>query len=144
MGVFKQSDVVKLMLRKWYKNGCRMFLKFCDTKILRIDIKKRVFGKVLLTLHFSMAFFFMNHLNVLIAICTEPDWWSALIAVQASPSIVLFVNVLITVLRRRHNHVGKWARIWFLEIVFRSVCVVFCIIYYYYFFPRPCEQAINW
>ena len=27
VSIFKQGDVVKLMLRKWYKIGFRMFLK---------------------------------------------------------------------------------------------------------------------
>jgi len=59
VGVFKQGDVVKQMFQKGYKISFRMYLNLCDVEFLRINVENRVYGEVLLNLHFSIAFFDM-------------------------------------------------------------------------------------
>ena len=56
MGVFKQGDVLKQMLQKGYKISFRMYLNLCNAKFSRIDVENRVYGEVILSLHFSIAF----------------------------------------------------------------------------------------
>ena len=59
VGVFKQGDVLKQMFQKGYKISFRMYLNLCDVEFLRINVENRVYGEVLLNLHFSIAFFDM-------------------------------------------------------------------------------------
>ena len=59
MGVFKQGDVLKQMFQKGYKISFRMYLNLCNTKFSRIDVEKRVYKEVILSLHFSIASFDM-------------------------------------------------------------------------------------
>jgi len=42
---------------KSHKISFRMHLNLCNAKFSRIDLENRVYGKVLLNLHFSIAFF---------------------------------------------------------------------------------------
>ena len=56
VGVFKQGDVLKQMFQKGYKISFRMYLNLCNT---RIDVEKRVYKEVILSLHFSIASFNM-------------------------------------------------------------------------------------
>ena len=57
VGVFKQGNMVKQMFQKGYKISFRMYLNFCNAKFSRIDVENRVYGEVILSLHFSVAFF---------------------------------------------------------------------------------------
>ena len=59
VGVFKQGDVLKQMFRKGHKIGFRMYLNLCIAKFSRIDVEKRVYKEVILSLHFSIASFNM-------------------------------------------------------------------------------------
>ena len=52
VGVFKQVDVFKQMFQKEYKLSFRMYLNLCNAKFSRIDTENRVYGEVLLSLHF--------------------------------------------------------------------------------------------
>jgi len=52
VGVFEQGDVVKKMFQKGYKISFRMCLNLCNAKFSRIDVENRVYGEVLLSLHF--------------------------------------------------------------------------------------------
>ena len=57
VGVFKpQGDVLKQMFQNGYKISFRMYLNLCNT---RIDVEKRVYKEVILSLHFSIASFNM-------------------------------------------------------------------------------------
>jgi len=60
VGVFKQGDVLKQMFPKGYKISFRMYLNLCNAKFSRIDVESRVYGEVILSLHFSIAFFNMK------------------------------------------------------------------------------------
>ena len=46
--------------QKGYKISFRIFLNLCNAKFSRIDVEKRVYKKVILSLHFSMASFNMD------------------------------------------------------------------------------------
>ena len=61
VGVFKQGDVLKQMFQKGYN---RLYLNLCNTKFSRIDVEKRVYKEVILSLHFSIASFNMGHFTV--------------------------------------------------------------------------------
>ena len=63
VGVFKQGDVLKQMFQKGYKISFRMYLNLCNAKFSRIDVENRVYGEVILSLHFSIAFFNMSGLK---------------------------------------------------------------------------------
>ena len=63
VGVFKQGDVLKQMFQKGYKISFRMYLNLCDAKFSRIDVENRVYGEVILSLHFSIAFSNMCHIH---------------------------------------------------------------------------------
>ena len=54
MGVFKQGDVFKQMFQKGYKIILRMYLNLCNAKFSRIDVENKVYGEVILSLHFSI------------------------------------------------------------------------------------------
>ena len=69
VGVFKQGDVLKQMFQKGYKISFRMYLNLCNTKFSRIDVEKRVYKEVILSLHFSIASF--NMLRVLTGDCDD-------------------------------------------------------------------------
>ena len=56
VGVFKQGDVLKQIFQKGYKISFRMYLNLCNA---RIDVEKRVYKEVILSLHSSMASFNM-------------------------------------------------------------------------------------
>ena len=58
-GVFKQGDGLKQMFRKGYKISFRMYLNLCNAKFSIIDVENKVYGEVILSLHFSIAFFNM-------------------------------------------------------------------------------------
>ena len=60
VGVFKQGDVLKQMFQKGYKISFRMYLNLCNTKFSRIDLEKRVYKEVMLSLHFSITSFNMT------------------------------------------------------------------------------------
>jgi len=62
VGVFKQGDVLKQMVQKGYKISFRMYLNLCNSKFSRIDVEKRVYKEVILSLHFSIASFNMHSL----------------------------------------------------------------------------------
>jgi len=47
------------MFQKGYKISFRMYLNLCDAKFSRIDVEKRVYKEVILSLHFSIASFNM-------------------------------------------------------------------------------------
>ena len=47
------------MFQKGYKISFRMYLNLCYAKFSRIDVENKVYGEVLLSLHFSVAFFDM-------------------------------------------------------------------------------------
>jgi len=55
VGVFKQGDVVKQMFQKGYEISFGMYLNLCKAKFSRIDVGNRVYGEVLLSLHFPIA-----------------------------------------------------------------------------------------
>ena len=57
VSVFKQGDVLKKMFQKGYKISFRMYLNLWKFSI--IDVENRVYGEVLLSLHFSIASFNM-------------------------------------------------------------------------------------
>ena len=59
VGVFKQGNVLKQMFQKGYKISFRMYLNLFNTKFSRIDVEKRVYKEVILSLHFSIASFDM-------------------------------------------------------------------------------------
>ena len=42
-----------------YKISFRMYLNLCNVKFSKIDVGNRIYGEVLLNLHFSIAFFNM-------------------------------------------------------------------------------------
>jgi len=58
-GCFKQGDVVKQMFQKGYKISLTMYLNLCNAKFSIIDVENRVYVEVILSLHFSIAFFNM-------------------------------------------------------------------------------------
>ena len=60
VGVFKQGDVLKQMFQKGYKISLRMYLNLRNAKFSRIDVEKRVYKEMILSLHFSIASFNMN------------------------------------------------------------------------------------
>ena len=67
---FQWSKVKKKIFLKWvfsnkvfqkgYKISFRMYLNLCNAKFSRIDVEKRVYKEVILSLHFSIAFFNME------------------------------------------------------------------------------------
>ena len=63
VGVFKQGDVLKQMFQKGYKISFRMYLNLCNAKFTRIDVEKRVYKEVILSLHFSIASFNMSKVD---------------------------------------------------------------------------------
>ena len=65
VGAFKQGDELKQMFQKGYKISFRMYLNLCNTKFSIIDVENRVYKEVILSLHFSIAFFNMNHVSIL-------------------------------------------------------------------------------
>jgi len=60
VGVFKQGDMLKQMFQKAYKISFRMYLNLLNAKFSRIDVEKRVYKEVNLSLHFSVASFNMK------------------------------------------------------------------------------------
>ena len=62
VGVFKQGDVLKQMFQKGYKISFTMYLNLCNAKFSIIDVESRVYGEVILGLHFSIALFNMGSL----------------------------------------------------------------------------------
>jgi len=66
VGVLKQGDVLKQMFQKGYKISFRMYLNLCNT---RIDVEKRVYKEVILSLHFSIASFNMQLINFYMSYC---------------------------------------------------------------------------
>ena len=57
VGVFKQGDVLKQIFQKGYKISFRMYLNLCNAKFSIIYVENRVYGEVILSLHFSIDFF---------------------------------------------------------------------------------------
>ena len=72
VGVFKQGDVLKQMFQKGYKISFRMYLNLCNTKFSWIDVEKRVYKEVILSLHFSIASFDMIKEVWNILFCVHP------------------------------------------------------------------------
>jgi len=68
VGVFKQGDVLKQMCQKGYKISFRMYLNLCNAKFWRVDVEKRVYKEVILSLHFSIASFNMLYITLSIMI----------------------------------------------------------------------------
>ena len=59
------------MFQKGYKISFRMYLNLCNTKFSRIDVEKRVYKEVILSLHFSIASFDMKYCAIQYGIKTD-------------------------------------------------------------------------
>ena len=51
------------MFQKGYKISFRLYLNLFNAKFSRIDVEKRVYKEVILSLHFSIASFNMKEIN---------------------------------------------------------------------------------